>query len=130
MGFKLVSAMLMVALALSGPLAPLAWAQEKTEGQMAPAQEKGEGAWEFGAAVANTVYVPGKALICATGGVAGVLVLLFTFGSGYKEAGGVWREGCAGPWTITAADLKGTEAESVYMTDAPGYQKSDYQKTK
>ncbi len=129
MGFKLVSAMLMVALALSGPLAPLAWAQEKAEGQMAPAREKGDGAWEFGAAVVNTVYVPGKAFLCATGAAAGILVLLVTFGSGYKEAGGVWREGCGGPWTITAADLKGTEAESPYMSDAPGFQKSDYQKT-
>ena len=129
MGFKLVSAVLMVALALSGPLAPLAWAQEKTEGQMAPAQQKGIGAWEVGAAVVNTVHVPGKAILCGFGAVTGVAVLLVTFGSGYGVTGRIWQEGCGGRWTITAADLKPTEAESDFIMDRPDYQKSDYQKT-
>lgn len=129
MGFKLVSAVVMVALALSGPLAPLVWAQEKTEGQMAPAQQRGTGAWEVGAVVVNTVHVPGKAILCGVGAVTGVVVLLITYGSGYGAAGRVWQEGCGGRWTITAADLKPMEAESDFISDQPDYQKSDYQKT-
>ena len=95
MGFKLVSVVLMLGLVLSGPLAPLAWAQEKTEGQMAPAK-KDDRAWEIGAVVVNTWHVPGKAILCGLGAVSGVAVLLLTFGSGYGAAGRVWQEGCAG----------------------------------
>lgn len=128
MGFKLVSAVLMLALVLSGPLAPLAWAQEKTEGQMAPAK-KDEGAWEFAAGVTNAIAVPGRAALCGIGLVTGVVVLLVTFGTAHQAAGGVWNEGCSGKWTVTAADLKPKGIESEYLTDLPDYQKSDYQKT-
>lgn len=128
MGFKLVSAVLMVALALSGPLAPLAWAQEKTEGQMAPAK-KDDGAWEFAAGVTNTIAVPGRAFLCGVGALTGVAVLLITFGSGTEAAAGVWNESCAGKWTVTAADLKPKGEDSQYITDRPDYRKSDYQRT-
>ena len=111
MGVKLVSAVLMAALVLSGPLAPLAWSQEKTEGQMAPAKGKGDGAWEFAAGVTNTIAVPGRAFLCGVGALTGVAVLLITFGSGTEAAAGVWQEGCSGKWTVTPADLKPKEAE-------------------
>ena len=129
MGFKLVSAVLMATLVLSGPLAPLAWAQEKTEGQMAPAKAKGDGAWEFAAGVTNTIAVPGKVFLCGFGALTGVAVLLVTFGTAHEQAAGIWNEGCAGKWTVTAADLKPKEAESEYIIDRPDYRKSDYQKT-
>lgn len=104
---KLVSVVLVVALVLSGPLAPVAWAQEKTGGQMEPAAEKGDGAWMLGAAVATGVNIPGRTALCALGGVAGFAVLLLSIGSGYQLAGRAWQEGCAGPWVITPAHLKG-----------------------
>ncbi len=119
---KLMSVVLMVALALSGPLAPLAWAQEKSE-------DRGDGAWAFGAAVANAAYVPGKVVLCGVGAVSGVVVLLITFGSQYGAAARAWEEGCRGPWTLSAADLKPKEAEDLFYTDRPGYKQSDYQKT-
>ena len=128
MGFKLVSAVLMLGLVLSGPLAPLAWAQEKTEGQMAPAK-KGDGAWEFGAFVVNTVHVPGKAILCGVGAVSGVAVLLLTFGSGYGATARIWDEGCSGKWIVTAADLKPQPEESDFLMDRPDFQKSDLQRT-
>ncbi len=129
MGFKLVSVVLMVGLVLSGSLAPLAWAQEKTEGQMAPAK-KDDGAWEFGAAVVNTVHVPGKAILCGVGAVSGVAVLLLTFGSGYGATARIWDEGCSGKWTVTAADLKPQPEESDFIMDQPDYSKEDFQRTK
>ena len=123
MGFKLVSAVLMVALALSGPLAPLAWAQEKMDAQMAAAKERGDGAWQVGAVVATGVNVPGKAILCGLGGVVGFTVLLMSLGSGYQWAGRVWEEGCSGPWIITAADVKGEPTEADFWMDRPDYQK-------
>ncbi|MBI3029432.1 MAG: hypothetical protein HYY64_07985 [Candidatus Rokubacteria bacterium] len=128
MGFKLVSVALMVGMVLSGPLAPLAWAQEKTEGQMAPAK-KDDGAWEFGAAVVNTVHVPGKAVLCGLGAVSGVAVLLLTFGSGYAATARIWEEGCAGRWAVTAADLKPQSEETGFLMDRPDYRQEDYQRT-
>ncbi len=128
MGFKLVSAILVLGLALSGPLAPLAWAQEKSEGQMAPAK-RDDGAWEFAAGVTNTIAVPGRAFLCGLGALSGVAVLLITFGSGTEAAAGIWQEGCAGKWTVTAADLKPKSDESAYITEQPDYRQSDYQRT-
>lgn len=122
MGFKLVSAVVMVALALSGPLAPLAWAQEKMDAQMAAAKDKGDVAWEFGAAVATVVNIPGRAVLCGLAGATGVAVLLMSFGSGYQWAGRVWSE-CHGPWVITAADVKGEPTESEFWSERPDYQK-------
>lgn len=129
MGVKVVSAVLMMLLVLSGPLGPLAWAQEKSEGQMAPAK-KDDGAWEFGAAVVNTVHVPGKAVLCGLGAVSGVAVLLLTFGSGYGATARIWDEGCGGRWTVTAADIKPTPEESDFIMDRPDYRKEDFQRTK
>ena len=128
MGFKLVSVVLMLGLVLSGPLAPLAWAQEKTEGQMAPAK-KDDRAWEIGAVVVNTWHVPGKAILCGLGAVSGVAVLLLTFGSGYGATARIWDEGCGGRWTVTAADLKPMGEETDSITDRPDYRKEDFQRT-
>ena len=129
MGVKVVSAVLMMLLVLSGPLGPLAWAQEKSEGQMAPAKKDGS-AWEFGAAVVNTVHVPGKAILCGVGAVSGVAVLLLTFGSGYGATARIWDEGCSGKWTVTAADVKPQPEESDFIMDRPDYSKEDFQRTK
>ncbi len=123
MGFKLVSAVLMVALALSGPLAPLAWAQEKMDAQMAAAQEKGNLAWEVGAGVATGVNIVGKSILCGVGGVVGFTALLMSFGSGYQWAGRVWEEGCSGKWIITAADVRGEPTETEFWSERPDYQK-------
>ena len=129
MGVKVVSAVLMMLLVLSGPLGPLAWAQEKSEGQMAPAK-KDDRAWEFGAAVVNIVHVPGKTILCGFGAATGVAVLLLTFGSGYGWTARIWDEGCAGKWAVTAADLKPTPEETDFILDRPDYQKEDFQRTK
>ncbi|MBI4591003.1 MAG: hypothetical protein HY725_19425 [Candidatus Rokubacteria bacterium] len=121
MGVKLVSAVLMVALVLGGFLAPVAGAQEKTAGQMGPAAEKGDAAWQFATGVVNMVHVPGKAVLCGVGAATGVALLVLTFGSGYQMAGRVWDEGCAGRWTVTADDLKPKERESDFWSERPGY---------
>ncbi len=122
MGFKLVSAVLMVALALSGPLASVVWAQEKMDAQMAAAKENGDGAWKVGAAVATAVNIPGRAVLCGLAGATGLAVLLVSLGSGYQWAGRAWSE-CHGPWIITAADVKGEPTETDFWSERPDYQK-------
>ena len=129
MGVKVVSAVLMMLLVLSGPLGSAAWAQEKSEGQMAPAKGKGDGAWELAAGVTNVIAVPGHAFLCGFAAVSGTLALLITFGTQHETAGRIWNEGCSGKWTVTAADVKPKVEESEYITDLPDYRPQDYQRT-
>jgi hypothetical protein len=55
----------------------------------------------------NVVYVPGKAIICTAGALTSALVMLLTFGSGYRAARGVFLEGCSAPWALTADHVSG-----------------------
>lgn len=129
MGVKVVSAVLMMLLVLSGPLGSVVWAQEKSEGQMAPAKGKDDGAWEFAAGVTNVIAVPGHALLCATAAWVGTAALLITFGTQHETAGRIWDEGCSGKWTVTAADVKPKVQESEFIVDRPDYRQEDFQRT-
>ena len=128
MGVKVVSAVLMMFLVLSGPLGSAAWAQEKSEGQMAPAK-KDDGAWELAATVTNMIAIPGRTVICGVAALTGTVALLLTYGTQHEAAGRIWNEGCSGKWTVTAADLKPKGEESDIIVDRPDYRKSDYQRT-
>jgi hypothetical protein len=128
MGVKVLSAVLMMLLVLSGPLASAAWAQEKSEGQMAPAKGD-DSAWEFAANVTNVIAVPGRAFLCGFAALTGTAALLITFGSQYETAGRIWNEGCSGKWTVTAADVKPKVEESEFIVDRPDYRKEDFQRT-
>jgi hypothetical protein len=55
----------------------------------------------------NVVYVPGKVIICTAGVLASTLVMLLTFGSGYRAAHGVFLEGCSPPWALTGEYVSG-----------------------
>ena len=55
----------------------------------------------------NVVYVPGKVIICTAGVLTSTLVMLLTFGSGYRAARGVFLEGCSAPWALTADHVSG-----------------------
>jgi len=55
----------------------------------------------------NVVYVPGKAIICTAGVLTSTLVMLLTFGAGYRAARGVFLEGCSSPWVLTADHVSG-----------------------
>jgi hypothetical protein len=55
----------------------------------------------------NVIYVPGKAIICTAGVLTSTLLMLLTFGSGYRAARGVFLEGCSAPWALTADHVSG-----------------------
>src|ERR1700687_5970875 len=130
-----ISAALVAALFVTGPLAPLAaFAQTPQTEQQArpldppltsqtPGQERlpvdpvermlmpavepiGSKEPTQGDATAagcmNVVYVPGKAILCTAGVVTSTILMLLTFGSAYRAAQGVFREGCSAPWALTA----------------------------
>ncbi len=119
-----ISAALVAGLLVSGPLAPMAaFAQARQAGQervpvdpvekmLLPSVEPVVGKDSTGgdavaAGFMNVVYVPGKAIVCTAGVLTSTLLMLLTFGSGYRAARGVFLEGCSAPWALTADHLSG-----------------------
>lgn len=123
---RFVTSIIVAAFALAGPLAPMAHAQQPAQ----PAQpdlfqetlkaqrasDSSQGYYDAGAVAVNTVLIPGKALMCAAGGILGSAMLLATFGSGYKASAYIVNEGCGGKWVVKGDDLR---------PDAPPSEKLD-----
>ncbi|MBI2494188.1 MAG: hypothetical protein HYV94_19095 [Candidatus Rokubacteria bacterium] len=112
-----------VSLLLGGPLAPVVSAQQPApqadlmqEALKASARADADTiAYDIGAGVANAFVVPGKAILCVTGGVVGFTLMAITFGTAYKASAGFVREGCGGRWTVTGDDLRpGPQRSSAF----------------
>ncbi len=105
-----LSVLLVAALAWAFLLAPsTAMAQLQTPPPaptLAPPYRPTQGE-QVGATVLNIIYVPGKAIVCGAGTVAGGLLMLVTFGSGYRAAVQIFNEGCGGKWALTPYDVAG-----------------------
>ena len=116
---KVVSVALAVLIGLSGPVAVSAQSREAgtppttaaEPGQTQEKEDPGVG-YQVGAGVATAINIPLRSALCVLGGVAGFVVLLITFGSGYRTAARAAEEGCGGPWVITPAHLKGEPAKN------------------
>jgi hypothetical protein len=138
---RILTAVLVLSLIMTGPLAPAALAQQPAQPaqptqppappvQLQPAQpdlfqetlkaeraaERGQAAYDAGAVVVNTFLVPGRTITCVLGGAVGIVVLALTFGSGYKAAADVANEGCGGKWVVTGDDLR-PDAQSTRPFD-------------
>src|SRR3990172_822979 len=98
-----ISAALVAALFVSGPLAPMAaFAQAPQTGQergpvdpvekmlmpsVEPITSKDPtGGDAVAAGLMNVVYVPGKVIVCTAGVLTSTVLLLLTFGSAYRAA--------------------------------------------
>lgn len=55
----------------------------------------------------NVVFVPGKVIVCTAGTLTSAVLMLATFGSAYRAARSVFLEGCAAPWALTADYVSG-----------------------
>jgi hypothetical protein len=62
----------------------------------------------------NVVYVPGKAILCGLGTVGSVGLLLITFGTAYRAATKVFKEGCHGDWVLTPEHVSGAIPKPTY----------------
>jgi len=58
-----------------------------------------------GAVAINVFRVPGKAFLCGLGTLTAGGLMLLTFGTQYRAASAVFREGCGGKWVIGPSDL-------------------------
>jgi hypothetical protein len=116
---RVVAAAVALCIAVAGPLAPYAAAQQPSQ-PTAPAQpelfreqvkvppesERHAGLYTAGAVAVNVFLVPGRAITCGLGGLAAGTVLLVTLGTGYRAASAVMHEGCGGKWIVTGDDLR------------------------
>jgi hypothetical protein len=68
----------------------------------------------------NVVYVPGKVIVCTAGVLTSTLLMLLTFGSSYRAAREVFLEGCSAPWVLTDAYVSG----KIPGPGDPGYDPS------
>ena len=118
---KILSVVLAVLVGLSGPVTVSAQSKEAetpstTAAETGQTEETGKGdggeiAYKVGAGVATAVNIPLRGVLCVIGVTAGFVVLVITFGSGYRTAARATEEGCGGPWVITPEHLKGEPAK-------------------
>ncbi|MGH7303235.1 MAG: hypothetical protein ACRELZ_08100 [Candidatus Rokuibacteriota bacterium] len=119
-GSRILTVMVVLAVLATGPLAPLAAAQQPApqepvhlpmaqQPQDVPEQESRlaeAAAYNVGAGVANVFYIPGKGLLCGLGGAVGIFILVISLGSSPRPAAYFAREGCGGKWILTGDDLR------------------------
>src|SRR5207302_2081038 len=124
-GSRILTVVVALAMLATGPLAPLAAAQQPAPASPPPAQPTpqpmaqqpqdlpepeshlGESAaYNVGAGIANVFYIPGKGLLCGIGGAVGIFILIVSIGSAPKPAAYFAREGCGGKWILTGDDLR------------------------
>jgi len=110
-GIRMLALAVSLVMLLTGPLAPLASAQQTAQPTAQPMEKRDSrdaesAAYNVGAGVANAFYIPGKAALCGLGGIVGIFVMIVSVGSAPKTAAGFAREGCAGKWVLTGEDLR------------------------
>jgi hypothetical protein len=133
---RILTVVVALSLLASGPLAPLAMAQQPAQPAQPPQQQPmpqpeplpaaqpaqpvviqpdvpeqdsrtaETAAYNAGAIVADVFYIPGKALLCGLGGMVGIAILIISIGSAPRPAAYFAREGCGGKWVLTGDDLR------------------------
>jgi hypothetical protein len=135
-GMRTLAVAVSLLMLMTGPLAPVAFAQQPSPVQPEPAAQQQpmpqpepaaqqpaqqalpqpeplretrqaeSAAYNVGAGIANIFYIPGKCILCAAGVTSGVLIMLFTIGSAPRPAAYFAREGCGGRWYLVGDDLR------------------------
>ena len=123
-GSRILTVLVALAMLATGPLAPLAAAQQPAPSSPPPQQqpapqpvpqqdmpepeshESESAAYNVGAVIANVFYIPGKGLLCGLGGAVGIAILIVSIGSAPRPAAYFAREGCGGKWILTGDDLR------------------------
>src|SRR4029453_8003774 len=125
-GSRILTVLVALAILATGPLAPLAAAQQPAPTSPPPQQQPvpqpmaelpqdvpeqesrlaESAAYNVGAGIANVFYIPGKGLLCGVGGAVGIFILIISIGSAPRPAAYFAREGCGGKWILTGDDLR------------------------
>jgi hypothetical protein len=104
MPFKFTAVLLSLILMISGPLVPLAHAQ-----QSSPEEDAGTVA---AMVASNIFYVPGKVIVCTLGIGFGVAATVITFGTIYRDTVGFMAKACGGKWVVETRDVQPVLSEA------------------
>jgi hypothetical protein len=122
---RVIALSLIVTFLAAGPLAPFARAQQPPttatpesdlfQESLKASQDNARAgrpsaAYETGAVLVDAFYIPGKAILCTASFGVNIALLLLTFGTAYKAAAALAREGCGGKWYVTGNDLRAGES--------------------
>lgn len=99
---RAVAMVVVAGLAVSGPLQPLAEAEQAP----APESRRGPDAYDVAAGAMTVIGAPLKAVVCGLGGVVGLTLFVLTFGSADRAAAAVVREGCEQRWVVRGEDIR------------------------
>ena len=80
--------------------------------------DRAQGLYTAEAAVTNVFLVPGRAITCAAGAIAGVGILALSFGTGYRAAGNLFNEGCGGKWIVKGDDMRPDTPSTLFYSDS------------
>lgn len=117
MGARLIAVWIVLAMALAGPLQPLAEAQQAGQASAA----KKTDVYDVGAGAMNVVAVPLKGVTCLLGGLAGLAILVVTFGNEHRGSSAAVREGCDLNWIITGDDIRPARGSEARLHDWDAY---------
>lgn len=107
MGVRLIAVWVALALILSGPLPPLALAQQPAEdAKPAAGTSRGNDVYDAGAVAITAIGMPLKGFVCVLGGGLGLALLVVTFGSAHKASTDVVRAGCDQKWIVHGDDIR------------------------
>jgi hypothetical protein len=98
---RAMGVVVVVGLAVSGPLRPLAAAE-----QTAAETRRGPDAYDVAAGAMTVIGAPLKAAVCGLGGAVGLALFVLTFGSADRAAAAVVREGCEQRWVVRGEDIR------------------------
>lgn len=147
-GMRILAVAVSFLMLMTGPLAPIAFAQQPSPVQPEPAAQQPpttqpepvaqqpapqpmqeplresrmaeSAAYNVGAGIANVFYIPGKGILCAAGVASGVFIMLITIGSAPRPAAYFAREGCGGRWYLVGDDLRPDNEIRAYDWERDG----------
>ena len=147
-GMRILAVAVSFLMLMTGPLAPIAFAQQPSPVQPEPVAQQPpttqpepvaqqpapqvmteplresrtaeSAAYNVGAGIANVFYIPGKGILCAAGVASGVFIMLVTIGSAPRPAAYFAREGCGGRWYLVGDDLRPENEIRAYDWERDG----------
>jgi hypothetical protein len=147
-GMRILAVAVSFLMLMTGPLAPIAFAQQPSPVQPEPTAQQPattqpepvaqqpapqpmpeplresrmaeSAAYNVGAGIANVFYIPGKCILCAAGVASGVFIMLVTIGSAPRPAAYFAREGCGGRWYLVGDDLRPDNEIRAYDWERDG----------
>jgi len=114
---KIICLILALSLSLLGPPRALAQSQEEQPSAEAPTQAI-EVEFHPLASVLTAVNIPARAALCGLNSWLASIVMVFSAGMRYADAGKMMEEGCSGPWIITPEMLEKSQEKEKKEADS------------